>query len=72
VQVQLGTSATRNRLSTAGLHQMISRLVAVVDGVYVMLAPLSKGQHTIHFHGEAPLSPTATFILDVTYQLRVT
>jgi hypothetical protein len=40
----------------------------VDDGYYVMLAPLSKGQHTVHFHGEIP---AASFTLDVTYHLTV-
>jgi hypothetical protein len=40
---------------------------SVSDGVYLMLAPLTPGQHRIHFHGQAPLSPTANFVLDVTY-----
>jgi hypothetical protein len=42
---------------------------AVDDGYYVMLAPLSKGAHVVHFHGEIPSSG---FILDVTYGLTVT
>jgi hypothetical protein len=43
---------------------------SVADGVYLMLAPLASGQHTIHLHGDAPLSPPAPsprFFLDVTY-----
>jgi hypothetical protein len=41
---------------------------AVDDGYYVMLAPLAKGKHTIHFHGEIP---DFGFSLDVTYNLTV-
>jgi hypothetical protein len=41
---------------------------SVGDGVYLMLAPLSAGQHTIHFHGEAP---AFNFLLDITYNLTV-
>ncbi len=40
----------------------------VDDGVYVMLAPLPAGQHTIHFHGSLPVWH---FTLDVTYHLTV-
>lgn len=39
---------------------------AVADGVFLMLAPLPIGQHTIAFHGEAP-----GFMLTVTYHLTV-
>jgi len=38
-------------------------------GIYLMLAPLSAGQHTIHFHAEET-SPV-TFVEDVTYNLTV-
>jgi hypothetical protein len=38
----------------------------VDDGYYVMLAPLSKGPHTLHVHGEIP---AFGFTLDVTYHL---
>jgi hypothetical protein len=41
---------------------------AVADGFYLMLAPLSVGQHTIHFHGTFPDFP---FTLDITYILTV-
>jgi hypothetical protein len=40
----------------------------VDDGVYVMLAPLPRGHHTLHFHGTLP---TYGFTLDVTYHLYV-
>ena len=40
---------------------------AVADGMYLMLAPLSQGKHTIHFVGVAgPLSSPAVKI-DLTY-----
>jgi hypothetical protein len=42
--------------------------LSVADGVYVMLAPLSVGQHTIHFHAEVP---DFLFLLDITYNLTV-
>jgi len=42
---------------------------AVSDGFYVMVAPLSVGQHRIHFHGAIP---KFHFTLDVTYNLNVT
>jgi hypothetical protein len=41
----------------------------VDGGIYLMLAPLSAGQHTIHFHAEEP--PPYTFVEDVTYHLTV-
>jgi len=40
----------------------------VDDGVYVMLAPLPAGPHTIHFHGSFPVWQ---FTLDITYYLTV-
>jgi hypothetical protein len=42
---------------------------AVADGVYLMLAPLSVGPHTIHFHGE--IGSPSTFTEDITYNLTV-
>jgi hypothetical protein len=42
---------------------------AVADGYYLMLAPLSAGQHQIHFTGGSPL---LNFSLDVTYNITVT
>lgn len=42
--------------------------LSVSDGVYLMLAPLSVGQHTIHFHGEFP---SFNFSLDITYHITV-
>jgi hypothetical protein len=41
---------------------------SVSDGVYVMLKPLAVGRHTIHIHGQAPISATKKFTLDVTYR----
>jgi hypothetical protein len=38
----------------------------VDDGYYVMVAPPSVGQHTIHFHGTAGVD-----VLDVTYHINV-
>jgi hypothetical protein len=40
----------------------------VGDGYYLMLAPLSAGKHTIHFHGEVP---DFNFALDITYHITV-
>jgi hypothetical protein len=37
--------------------------LAAEDGVYLMLAPLSAGKHTIHF--------TVQGFLDITYELTV-
>ena len=42
---------------------------AVADGVYLMLAPLSVGPHTINFTGAAP---AFSFSLNVTYNITVT
>jgi hypothetical protein len=39
---------------------------AVDDGYYAMVAPLSIGHHTIHFHGTAGI-----YVLDVTYHIYV-
>lgn len=41
---------------------------AVDDGFYVMLQPLSLGNHTLHIHAEAP---DFGFSLDVTYNLTI-
>jgi len=41
---------------------------AVIGGYFVMLAPLSSGQHVIHFHGEIP---DFSFVFDVTYMLSI-
>jgi hypothetical protein len=38
----------------------------VTDGYWLMLEPLSVGQHTIHFHGSE-----GSFTLDITYNLTV-
>ena len=40
----------------------------VDDGIYVMLAPLSMGRHTLHFTGTFPQVP---FVIDITYKLCV-
>jgi hypothetical protein len=47
---------------------------AVTDGVWVLLPPLPRGTHTIHFGGTFELPPElggGTFTLDVTYILTV-
>jgi hypothetical protein len=41
---------------------------SVNDGYYLMLAPLSPGQHKIHFHG---IGNNNSFELDITYFLTV-
>jgi hypothetical protein len=43
------------------------------DGYFLMLAPLSAGQHTIHFTGEIDLLEEFGFVfmLDITYNLTV-
>ena len=41
---------------------------SVADGYYVMVAPLSVGNHTIHLHGEIP---DFEYVTDVTFHLTV-
>jgi hypothetical protein len=43
---------------------------AAADGMYLMVAPLSAGEHTINFGG-AQGKPDTTFALDITYNLTV-
>ena len=45
----------------------------VDDGYYVMLTPLTPGQHSIRLYGRIPngLGPGVDFITDVTYNLTV-
>ncbi len=46
---------------------------AVADGFWVLVKPLSAGQHTIDFHGTAPFPEfDFTFEVDVHYDLTVT
>ncbi len=40
---------------------------AVSDGVWLLLAPMSRGQHTIHFSAASPHG----FVLDITYNMTV-
>lgn len=42
--------------------------LAVMDGYWVMLPPLSEGEHEIHFHAEIP---EYEIVQDVTYNLTV-
>jgi hypothetical protein len=44
---------------------------SVDDGIYLMLAPLRPGQHTIHFTSASEGSALGSFALDVTYHLTV-
>ncbi len=44
------------------------REIAISDGYWVMLEPLSPGEHVIHFTAD---KPTENFALDVTYHLTV-
>jgi hypothetical protein len=44
---------------------------SVDDGIYLMLAPLSPGTHTIHFTSASKDSWAGDFALDVTYHLTV-
>jgi hypothetical protein len=50
--------------------------LSVADGVYLLLAPLSAGQHTIHFSGDFRFTVADDgfdfeFILDISYNLTV-
>ena len=46
---------------------------AVADGVYLMVAPLAVGSHTIHFSGAySSIFPFPTYVQDITYHLTVT
>ena len=47
---------------------------AVADGVYLMIAPLAPGSHTVHFSGSVPtgfISPPYFYVQDITYNLTV-
>jgi hypothetical protein len=44
---------------------------SVDDGIYLMLAPLPPGPHTIHFTAASEGSALGSFALDVTYHLNV-
>jgi hypothetical protein len=45
---------------------------AVGDGYYVMLKPLSRGNHTIHFSGQEPAGQKCSAVdVDITYVLTV-
>ena len=44
---------------------------SVADGYYMMVAPLSTGQHTIHFTGTFDFGGGNLFSLDVTYNVTV-
>jgi hypothetical protein len=41
---------------------------SVDDGYYVLLKPLSVGNHSLHIHAEVP---SQSFVLDVTYNLTI-
>ena len=43
------------------------------DAVYLMIPPLSKGEHTLHFSGQVfnPTDPTYNQATDLTYHLIV-
>ncbi|HXJ55158.1 MAG TPA: hypothetical protein VNU68_00700 [Verrucomicrobiae bacterium] len=45
--------------------------LGVGDGIYVMLAPLSAGRHTLHFHARQTCSFCGNFTMDITYHLSV-
>jgi hypothetical protein len=64
-----GPLPDNNILQSFGLDAPAgSTSLSVADGVYLMLAPLPVGPHTIHFHAEIP---DFLFFIDVTYHLDV-
>ena len=48
-----------------------STSIAVADGYYLLLAPLSKGEHTIDFAGRVVVPDVVDFSLDISYELTV-
>ena len=44
---------------------------SVTDGIYLMLHPLSVGDHTLHFHSELDFGGGSAFIQDITYHLNI-
>ena len=73
-----GPLPDNNLLESFGLNAPAgSTSPSVSDGVFVMLAPLSAGGHTIHFSGALSLSAAngdpfdLEFRLDITYNLTV-
>ncbi|MBC8144874.1 MAG: hypothetical protein H7X80_04755 [bacterium] len=47
-----------------------TRIPVMSDGYWIMLAPLSRGVHTIHFRGSMT-RPNEPFVLDMTYNVTV-
>jgi hypothetical protein len=43
----------------------------VADGVYLMLSPLSRGKHSIHFVGVAGPVSSPFLKIDITYDITV-
>jgi hypothetical protein len=44
--------------------------LSAADGLYLMLAPLSAGKHSLHYGGTFNTAPTP-FTLDITYHLNI-
>jgi hypothetical protein len=44
---------------------------AIADGYYLMLPPLSAGEHSIHFAGRVVVPEVIDFRLDISYDLTV-
>ena len=66
--------ATDNLLQFFGLPFSGPVDPAAVDGYYVMLQPLSPGEHTIEFGGSIPTNPfplLSDFTAEITYQITV-
>ena len=76
VQSPLTTTAPLPEDNILGKDAIGLRAHLVADGYHVLLAPLSIGEHTLHFGGKAVIqtgpTTTITFIQDVTYHITVT
>ena len=69
-----GPLPDNNLLESFGVpHTVGHTSPSVADGVYLLLAPLSAGSHTLHFSGVTDLSSIGQpkFIQDITYHLTV-
>ncbi len=54
-----------------GIQDPPASSLSVSDGIWVMLAPLSEGKHTIHFAGDFVSDGTVLFELDIHYTINV-
>jgi hypothetical protein len=69
-----GPLPDNNILQAFGISNSVGQTTASVsDGYYLLLAPLSIGQHDLHFSGRLELGSPVNFIFseDITYHLTV-